>query len=160
MRILLQRVSHASVSVDGTTYGRIDAGLVALVGVHRHDTVHDAHFCADKCVHLRIFGDDEGRFDRSLLDVAGHMLAISQFTLYADSRKGRRPYFGEAADPGVAEPLYETFIARVRTHAVTVACGVFGAHMNLEIHNDGPVSLVIDSPVEAAAEATSGEAAA
>lgn len=146
MRVLLQRVSRASVSVDGTVCGQIDAGLVALLGVHQQDTLADAHFCADKCVHLRIFADGVGRFDRSLLDVSGQMLAISQFTLYGDCRKGRRPFFGDAADPDLAEPLYEAFIARVRTHQITVACGVFGAHMNLEIHNDGPVTLFIDSP--------------
>lgn len=146
MRIFLQRVSNASVSVDGSLCGQIGTGLVALVGVHQQDTLVDAEFCADKCVHLRVFADDAGRFDRSLLDVSGQMLAISQFTLYGDCRKGRRPFFGDAAAPDLAEPLYEAFISRVRTHQVTVACGVFGAHMDLEIHNDGPVSLFIDSP--------------
>ena len=148
MRVLLQRVSQAQVTIDGRVTGSIGVGLVALVGVHGDDTPEAAHFCADKCAHLRIFADEGGRFNRSLLDVGGQVLAISQFTLYGDCRKGRRPFFGDAADPGLAEPLYEAFIARLcDEHDVTVACGVFGAHMGLEIHNDGPVTLFIDSPV-------------
>lgn len=147
MRVLLQRVSQAQVTVDGRITGRIGTGLVALVGVHGQDRIEDAVFCADKCAHLRIFDDEAGRFDRSLLDVGGQVLAISQFTLYGECRKGRRPFFGTAAEPQVAEPLYEAFIAQLRErHAVTVACGIFGAHMDLEIHNDGPVSLFVDSP--------------
>ena len=147
MRVLLQRVSRAQVTIDGDLSGRIGAGLVALVGVHGNDGLRDAHFCADKSAHLRIFADDEGRFDRSLLEVAGQVLAVSQFTLYGECRKGRRPFFGEAADPAVAEPLYVAYMDRLRQeHGLTVACGVFGAHMDLEIHSDGPVTLVIDSP--------------
>lgn len=146
MRVLLQRVSRAQVTVEGRVTGSIGAGLVALVGVHGDDAAEAAHFCADKCAHLRIFADDGGRFNRSLIDVAGQVLAVSQFTLYGDCRKGRRPFFGDAAEPEVAEPLYEAFVARLRSeHELTVACGVFGAHMSLEIHNDGPVTLFIDS---------------
>ena len=148
MRVLLQRVRQARVTVEGEVTGRIEQGLVALVGVHRADTLADANFCADKCAHLRIFADEAGRFDRSVLDVDGQILAISQFTLYGDCRKGRRPYFGDAAEPELAEPLYETFVQRLRiTHTLDVACGVFGAHMDLEIHNDGPVTLFVDSAV-------------
>ncbi|MBT6144717.1 MAG: D-tyrosyl-tRNA(Tyr) deacylase [Gemmatimonadetes bacterium] len=147
MRVLLQRVCHAQVTVDGTIVGRIDQGLVALVGVHGSDTLVETHFCADKCAQVRIFADSSGRFDRSVLDVGGQILAISQFTLYGDCRKGRRPFFGEAADPVLAEPLYEAFIARLqKVHSLTVARGVFGAHMALEMLNDGPVTLMIDSP--------------
>ncbi|MDA0333709.1 MAG: D-aminoacyl-tRNA deacylase [bacterium] len=150
MRVLLQRVRQARVAVDGEITGRIERGLVALVGVHRGDTLADVHYCADKCAHLRIFADEAGRFDRSVLDVGGQILAISQFTLYADCRKGRRPYFGDAADPELAEPLYEAFVQRLRdTHRLDVACGEFGAHMDLEIHNDGPVTLFVDSAVNA-----------
>lgn len=151
MRVLLQRVSRARVTVAGRTTGRIDTGLVALVGVHHSDTPAQAEYCADKSAHLRIFPDEEGRFNRSLLDVGGHVLAISQFTLYGDSRKGRRPFFGEAAEPTVAEPLYEAFVQHLRqAHGVTVACGVFGAHMEVEIHNDGPVSMLIENHADIA----------
>lgn len=146
MRVVLQRVTRASVRVDGEVTGQIDSGYVALVGVHQSDTETQAHLLADKCVHLRLFADDDGRFDRSLLDTQGQVLAISQFTLYGDCRRGRRPYFGEAAQPEQADTLYKAFIARLRgEHDVTVACGVFGAHMDLEIHNDGPVTLTLDS---------------
>jgi D-tyrosyl-tRNA(Tyr) deacylase len=150
MRVLLQRVSKAQVTVDGTIAGRIDTGLVALVGVHASDSLVDTHFCADKCAHLRIFADAAGRFDLSVLDVGGAILAISQFTLYGDCSNGRRPFFGSAADPAAAEQLYEAFITRLlQVHQLTVASGIFGAHMDLEIHNDGPVTILVDSPVSA-----------
>jgi D-tyrosyl-tRNA(Tyr) deacylase len=146
VRVLLQRVSRASVSVDGRERGRIDGGYVALVGVRRGDTDEDVVYCADKTAHLRLFPDDDGRFDRSLIDVEGQVLAISQFTLYGDSRRGRRPYFGDAADPEEAEPLYEAYMERLwHEHDIVVVGGVFGAHMDVEIHNDGPVTLTVDS---------------
>ncbi len=118
-----------------------------MLGVADEDDEADARYLVEKIINLRIFADEGGRFNRSLLDVGGQVLAISQFTLYGDTRKGRRPFFGEAAEPGLAEPLYEAFIARLRDeHELTVSCGLFGAHMGLEIHNDGPVTLFIDSP--------------
>ena len=149
----MQRVSHAQVTVDGVVTGSIDMGLVAFVGVHSSDKLEDVIYCVDKCVNLRIFPNQKGRFEHALLAAGGQVLAISQFTLYGDCRKGRRPFFGEAAKPGVAEPLYEAFIQRLReTHGVTVATGIFGAHMDVEIHNDGPVTLFVYSPESAPRE--------
>jgi D-tyrosyl-tRNA(Tyr) deacylase len=146
MRVLVQRVSGAGVAVDGGEVSAIDRGLVLLVGVHRGDGAEAVRFCAEKCAHLRIFPDDEGRMNRSVLDVGGAALAVSQFTLYGDCRKGRRPGFSEAAPPETAEPLYERFCAQLEELGLTVARGVFGAHMQLEIHNDGPVTLMVESP--------------
>ena len=149
MRVLVQRVGRAAVRVDGEVVGQIGPGLVALIGVHVDDGEAQVQFCADKCAHLRIFADAEGRFNRSLLDAGGQVLAISQFTLYGDTRKGRRPGFSDAAPPDRAQPLYEAFVERLRSaHGLTVATGVFGAHMEVEIHNDGPVTLLVDSPQE------------
>jgi D-tyrosyl-tRNA(Tyr) deacylase len=149
VRILVQRVAHARVTVDDTVSGQIGHGIVALVGVHRDDGEADVAFCADKCAHLRIFPDDEGRFNRSLLDVGGQLLAVSQFTLYGDCRRGRRPSFSAAADPGAAASLFEAFADRLKEeHGVDVACGVFGAHMVVELANDGPVTVLVESPGE------------
>lgn len=146
MRVLLQRVSRGSVRVDGEVVGAIDRGYVLLVGVGGGDERSDIDRLAQKIVHLRLFPDEQGRFDRSLLDVAGGALVISQFTLYADARKGRRPSFVDAARPEVAEPLVEAFAGRLRELGVTpVATGRFGAHMDVEIHNDGPVTLWLDA---------------
>ncbi len=146
MRLVVQRVRQGSVEVDGEVCGRIEVGLVVLIGVHTDDGEQQVDFCADKCVHLRIFEDDEGRMNRSLLDAGGAMLAISQFTLYGDCRKGRRPSFDAAAKPVHAQALYEHFIDRVAGYKVHVEQGVFGAHMQVQIDNDGPVTLVIESP--------------
>lgn len=147
MRVLLQRVRRGQVTVDGEICGRIGPGLVALVGIHRDDGEEELRFCADKCVSLRIFPDDEGRFNRSVLDVGGGILAIPQFTLYADCRRGRRPSFTEAAAPEPASGLFEGFVGRLREdHGLRVECGRFGAHMVVELANDGPVTVLVESP--------------
>ncbi|MEW6751944.1 MAG: D-aminoacyl-tRNA deacylase [Candidatus Latescibacterota bacterium] len=145
MRVLVQRVSRASVSVDGREHARIGPGLVLLVGVRTGDGEAELRHCAEKCAHLRIFPDDEGKMNRSLLETGGSVLAVSQFTLYGDCRRGRRPGFTDAAPPEAAEPLYERFVAMLEELGVPVARGVFGARMEVEIHNDGPVTLLVES---------------
>ena len=145
MRVCLQRVSEASVEVDDQTVGQIGAGLVVLLGIGKQDTSHEVKQLVDKIVNLRIFADQEEKMNLSLLDVEGQMLVISQFTLWGDCRKGRRPSFVEAADPQLAEPLYEEFAQEVRSRGVTVATGRFGAMMQVSLVNDGPVTLVIES---------------
>ena len=146
MRVLIQRVSKSSVAVAGRVVGQIEQGLLLLVGIQRDDDEKALRFCAEKCAYLRIFADDEGKMNRSLLDIGGAALAISQFTLYGDCRKGRRPGFDQAARPEVAAPLYERFVALLRELGPKVECGVFGADMQVEIHNDGPVTFIIESP--------------
>ena len=146
MRVLIQRVSRASVSVDGHVNNAIGRGLLLLGGVHDDDDEAAVAFCAEKCANLRIFADDEGRMNRSIIDAGGAVLAISQFTLYGDCRRGRRPSFTDTAPPEVAERLYEIFIKRLENFDLKVACGVFGAHMDVELVNDGPVTLMIESP--------------
>ena len=148
MRVLIQRVSKASVSVGEEALSEIGGGMVLLVGIGRSDTEKDATFVAQKCVHLRIFEDDGGKMNRSLLDVGGEVLAISQFTLYADIRKGRRPSFTRAAPPEQASPLFDIFVERLRENGVTVRTGAFGAHMLVEIHNDGPVTLMVSTDTD------------
>lgn len=148
MIALLQRVSRASVSVDGKITGEIGNGLVILLGIKNGDTPSDAKYLAEKCIHLRIFEDDAGKMNRSALEVNGTFLVISQFTLYGDTRKGRRPSFIDAAPPEISEPLYEAFVAELRQQGCTVATGIFGAHMQVEIHNDGPVTVWIKSKGE------------
>lgn len=146
MRVLVQRVTHASVAVAGEIVGAIERGYVLLVGVTHADTDADLDRLAEKIVNLRLFPDERGRFDRSLRDVAGGALVVSQFTLYADARRGRRPSFSDAARPEVAAPLCDRFAARLRELGVrNVATGRFGADMRVEIHNDGPVTLWLDS---------------
>src|SRR5437870_13631974 len=127
MRALLQRVSHASVTVDEQVVGQIGKGLLVLLGVGQDDSEVQVKILADKIVHLRIFGDDEGKMNRSLLDIGGEVLVVSQFTLYADVRKGRRPSFTDAAPPAVAEPLVERFKEALAAHNLKVAGGIFGA---------------------------------
>jgi D-tyrosyl-tRNA(Tyr) deacylase len=144
MRLVLQRVSHGSVSVDGETVGAIGPGLVILVGVAPGDGEAEARWLATKTAGLRIFEDDQGKMNLSILDVGGAALVISQFTLYADARKGRRPSFTDAAPPEIAEPLVERFAAFLREEGVPVEMGLFGAYMHVEIHNDGPVTLVLE----------------
>jgi len=139
MRILLQRVSRARVLVDDVVVGQIGPGLVLLVGIHHSDSEDPLRYCAEKCAHLRIFADEAGKMNLSVLDVGGQIMAISQFTLYGDSRKGRRPSFDQAAPPAVAEPLYERFIQLLEAIGLEVARGVFGAHMVVDLDNDGPV---------------------
>lgn len=145
MRALLQRVSKGSVTVEGKITGAIEQGLVILLGIHTGDSENDARYLAEKCVHLRIFEDEDKKFNRSLLDVGGGALVISQFTLYGDTRKGRRPGFEEAARPEIAEPLYKFFVQELRRFPIRVAEGLFGAMMLVEIHNDGPVTFMLES---------------
>ncbi|HUG65430.1 MAG TPA: D-aminoacyl-tRNA deacylase [Gaiellaceae bacterium] len=145
MRAVVQRVSRASVSVDGSHVAAIGRGLVVLVGVANGDTEGDAVGLAGKIARLRIFENDDRRFDHSLLDVAGEALVVSQFTLIADTRKGSRPSFTDAAGPEVAEPLYERFRTALEFAGVRVSCGVFGARMEVELVNDGPVTVVLDA---------------
>ena|SRR5712691_440493 len=145
MRALLQRVSHASVTVEGNVVGQIGQGLLVLLGVGQGDSEVQVKTLADKIVHLRIFGDDEGKMNRSLLDVGGEVLIVSQFTLYADVRKGRRPSFTDAAPPSLAEPLVERFKEAIADYGLTVASGIFGAYMQIDIRNEGPVTIWMDS---------------
>lgn len=145
MRAVLQRVSNASVSVENKTIGKIEKGLVILLGIKQNDTEADAKYLADKCINLRIFSDDDGKFNLSALDVNGGILVISQFTLYGDTKKGRRPSFIEAARPEISKPLYEKFVEIIKSSGLSVASGEFGAMMLVEIHNDGPVTLIVDS---------------
>lgn len=144
MRAVVQRVSRGSVSVEGGVVGAIDRGVVVLVGVTHGDTEEQAEWLARKVAGLRIFEDRAGKMNAGLLDVDGAALVISQFTLYADSRKGRRPSFVDAARPEVAEPLVGHFAQALRDHGVPVEMGVFGAHMRVEIHNDGPVTILLE----------------
>lgn len=146
MRVILQRVSRASVSVDGDIVGAIGDGLMLLIGVHKDDTDENMHFVMDKCVHLRVFNDEDGKMNRSVLDIDGEILAVSQFTLYGDTRKGRRPGYDKAARPDMAEPMYERALARLRSHGLNVAAGRFGAHMEVDLINDGPVTLLVEHP--------------
>ena len=144
MRVLLQRVSQASVTIDGETVGRIGCGVLLLVGITHSDTQKEADFLAEKCVNLRVFDDDDGVMNRSLLDVGGEVLAVSQFTLYGDARKGRRPSYVAAAPGAVSEPLYEYFVSKLCEQGVTVATGRFGADMKVSLVNDGPVTLWLE----------------
>ena len=145
MKALLQRVTGASVSVAGEMVGRIGRGLVVLVGVAGGDTEKDAQYLAQKTVSLRIFPDEAGRFNLSALDVEGELLVVSQFTLLADTRKGRRPSFVEAAPPAQAEVLFERFVEESRASGLKVETGRFQQYMQVEIHNDGPVTILLDS---------------
>jgi D-tyrosyl-tRNA(Tyr) deacylase len=145
MRACIQRVRHATVTVEQRVVGAIDRGLVVLLGVGQQDTAEDAQFLAEKIVALRIFDDDEGKMNRSMADVGGAMLVISQFTLFGDCRKGRRPSFIDAAPPDVAERLYETFVSAVRSLGIRVETGVFRAQMDVALINEGPVTLLLDS---------------
>lgn len=145
MRALVQRAAAGSVDVAGERIGEIGKGLVILLGVTHSDTEKDAAFLAEKCMNLRIFKDDAGKMNRSLLDVGGEALIISQFTLYGDASHGRRPSFTEAARPEVAIPLYEKFVELCRGYGVRVATGRFGAEMLVSIRNDGPVTILAES---------------
>lgn len=144
MRILLQRVKKASVTVDGEVAGAIGQGYAILVGVGHGDGEEQATWLAKKIAGLRVFEDDDGKFNRSIQDVGGSALVVSQFTLYADARKGRRPSFVDAALPEAAEPLVERFADLLRAEGVPVEMGVFGARMLVEIHNDGPVTIWLE----------------
>ncbi len=144
MRVLLQRVTEASVSIDGEVVGAIGQGFVALVGVGHGDGEEQARWLANKVAGLRVFEDAEGKFNLSLADVGGSVLVVSQFTLYADARKGRRPSFVDAAPPEIAQPLVDRFAEYLRSEGVPVEEGVFGAMMLVEIHNDGPVTIWLE----------------
>lgn len=145
MRCVIQRVSNASVTVDGRISGKIDKGMVVLVGIQATDTIREINWMTEKIANLRIFADSDGKMNLSLLNIHGEMLIISQFTLYGDCRKGRRPGYSSAAPPEIAEPLYEKFIERVRQMNIPAATGKFGAMMDVALVNDGPVTLLLDS---------------
>jgi len=145
MKVLVQRVSQASVTVGGEVVGRVGPGLVGLVGVAQGDTEEDARYLVEKTVNLRIFPDEAGKFNRSLVDVGGGLLLVSQFTLISDTRKGRRPSFIEAAGPAEAEALFNRFVDLAQASGLKVETGRFQQHMLVEIHNDGPVTILLDS---------------
>jgi D-aminoacyl-tRNA deacylase len=145
MRVVVQRSKNAKVTVNGEVSGQITKGLVLLVGVTHNDKEEDAVFLADKIVNLRIFEDDAGKMNLSLLEVGGEILSVSQFTLYGDCRKGRRPNFMEAARPEQANQLYERFNQLLREKGIRVETGIFGAMMDVELINDGPVTLIVES---------------
>jgi D-tyrosyl-tRNA(Tyr) deacylase len=145
MRAVLQRVTRARVGVGGETVGEIGAGLVVLLGVARDDTEEDARYLLEKVLGLRVFDDAEGRMNLSLVERGGGLLVVSQFTLYGDARRGRRPSWSDAAPPDVARPLYESFVAGARRSIPRVATGSFGQMMEVELVNDGPVTILLDS---------------
>ena len=145
MRAVIQRVRRASVRVDDMIQGKITHGIVVLLGIRGSDTITDLQWLAEKVVNLRIFEDQQGKMNRSLADIDGEMLIVSQFTLYGDCRKGRRPGFSSAAPPEIAEPLYQQFIEEIKNRQVRVATGIFQATMEVELVNDGPVTLLLDS---------------
>jgi D-tyrosyl-tRNA(Tyr) deacylase len=144
MRALLQRVSRASVTVEDKVISRIGKGLVILLGVGHGDGEGQASFLAEKIANLRVFEDEQGKTNLSILDVGGEAIVVSQFTLYADTRKGRRPSFIDAALPDVAAPLVDRFVELLRSHGIPTQTGQFGAHMKVEIHNDGPVTIWLE----------------
>lgn len=145
MRAVVQRVSRAGITIGGITTATIGRGLVILLGIRHGDSVTDLSWMADKIIHLRIFPDEDGKMNTSLADISGEMLIVSQFTLYGDCRKGRRPGFSTAAPPEIAEPLYNQFIEEVRQRGIRVATGTFQADMAVDLVNDGPVTLLLDS---------------
>jgi D-tyrosyl-tRNA(Tyr) deacylase len=144
MRALIQRVSQASVTVDQQTISSIGNGLLILLGIGHDDGEEQTRFLADKVANLRIFDDEQGKTNLSVMDVKGEAIVVSQFTLYANTQKGRRPSFIEAAMPDVAEPLVDRFVELLRGHGVQTQTGEFGAHMKVEIHNDGPVTIWLE----------------
>lgn len=145
MRAVLQRVTRASVKVESETVGEIEAGLVVLLGIAQDDAVKDVEYLVEKISNLRLFDDAEGRMNLSVKDVGGSLLVVSQFTLFGDVRRGRRPSWSDAAEPGVAEPLYERFVAEARRSVARVATGSFRRMMQVELVNDGPVTILLDS---------------
>ncbi|MDD4625708.1 MAG: D-aminoacyl-tRNA deacylase [Syntrophomonas sp.] len=145
MRAIVQRVSFSTVRVEGELRGRIKQGLMVLLGIKKGDNKADGDYLVDKMVNLRIFPDEEGKMNRSLLDIQGELLLVSQFTLYGDARKGRRPSFSEAELPELAEPLFDYCVDCLRNWGVQVETGTFGAEMSLSIENDGPCTILLDS---------------
>lgn len=144
MKFIIQRVSRASVTVDGETVGRIDRGLLVFIGIAADDTTAVADHYLKKLINLRIFEDADGRTNLSLSDVGGSLLLVSQFTLYADCKKGNRPSFTQAAPPSIAEPLYEYILKKAAEQVPVVEHGIFGAHMDVSIENDGPFTIIFD----------------
>ncbi len=145
MRAVLIRVSRASITIDGKDGGSMDKGFVVLVGVKPEDTAQEAQYLAKKCAEMRIFEDENGKMNKSLADVGGSMMVVSNFTLYADCSHGRRPDFFGAAKPDIAIPVYEAFLAEVRQRGIPLLCGEFGADMAIDHVNDGPVTLILDT---------------
>lgn len=145
MKVVIQRTKAASVTIDNEIVGEIDFGYMILVGITHEDTKVDADYLANKIVNMRIFEDDDGKMNLSLIDVGGQILSVSQFTLYSDASKGRRPSFTNAARPDVAEELYDYFNERLRSYYVAVETGKFGANMDVSLINDGPVTLILES---------------
>lgn len=148
MRAVVQKVAHSKVTVDEEIVGQINQGLLVLLGVTHDDTSKDVDYMVDKITNLRIFEDEEGKMNLSLKDIGGEVLAVSQFTLYGDARRGRRPSFSDAARPEIANPLYEEFIKKIRDLDINVGTGKFGAHMMVDLTNDGPVTILLESRKE------------
>ena len=144
MRAGIQRVSQAQVRAEGRTISQIGHGLLVFLGIGKEDTPRETEFLLDKIIHLRIFEDDKGKMNRSLVETGGELMVISQFTLYADCRKGRRPSFTEASPPEEAEFLYETFLAQAKSRGIKVSAGLFQAHMEVDLVNTGPVTILLD----------------
>ena len=145
MRAVVQRVASSRVTVDERVTGEVKKGLLVLLGVTHDYTSKDVDYMVDKVTNLRIFEDENDKMNLSLKDIGGEVMAVSQFTLYGDARKGRRPSFSDAARPDVANPLYEEFVEKLRAQGITVGTGVFGAHMMVELTNDGPVTILLES---------------
>lgn len=145
MKAVIQRVEEASVKVNQQTVGEIRKGFVVLLGITHEDTQEDIDYLVNKIIHLRVFEDSEERMNLSLIDVKGELLSVSQFTLYSDTRKGRRPSFSEAAKPDHAEPLYQQFNEKIKQAGIALATGIFGEMMSVSLVNDGPVTIIIDS---------------
>ena len=145
MRAVVQRVASSRVTVDERVTGEVKKGLLVLLGVTHDDTSKDVDYMVDKVTNLRIFEDENDKMNLSLKDIGGEVMAVSQFTLYGDARKGRRPSFSDAARPDVANPFYEEFVEKLRAQGITVGTGVFGAHMMVELTNDGPVTILLES---------------
>ena len=145
MKVVLQRVKSASVSVDGKIAGKIDRGLLLLIGIAETDTMADVDFVADKCVNLRIFEDENDKMNRSVIEEGGEILAISQFTLLGNTRKGRRPSFIEAANPEKGKAFYDAFVEKLKSTGLKVECGIFGAMMDVDLVNYGPVTIIIEN---------------
>lgn len=145
MRAVVQRVLNSKVTVDGKVIGEIQRGFNVLLGIHKEDSIEDINYLAEKIINLRVFEDENGKLNKSLLEVGGELLIVSQFTLYGDCRKGRRPNFMDALGGDEAKTLYKTFVDKCKTYGVKVEEGVFGADMKVSIENDGPVTLLLES---------------